>query len=358
VRHRATGTVLFGLGVFFIVLALGLPLYAAGAVTKLPYDLKNTTSVARADGATFLQITETGPHIVDGTLIATTYVVPQAKTTDTLPASLKGKAVVWDVYQDARRQDNNQVVSASSQELALDRVSGAAADWDGSWEGDGSSQVKTKFEGQQYKFPFNTAKKDYQVWDDSLHKTVPAHFKGMTQVNGVDVYKFEAVIDKTQLDVSKDDIALLLGFLVPDAKDGKVFYNNVKTYLVEPVTGQFLGVREQQHKELVTDTGVTKVLLNADFNYDTKTTDNSVKTAKSNRLQILVVDQYAPIGLGVLGIALFVSGLLIVRRSGEDDGAGRHTADDSGGGAHAASGTGQHARSDGPLTDVIPPAGS
>src|SRR5262249_12351386 len=153
---------------------------------------------------------------------------------------------------------------------------GAAADWDGAWESDGSSEVKTKFEGHSYKFPFNTQKKDYPVWDDTLHKTFPAHFKGTTQVKGVDVYKFEAVIDLSQVQVSASDPWLLLGFPAPDAKDGKVFYNNTKTSLVEPVTGQFLGVREQQHEELVTDTGETKVLLNADFNYVPKTTDDSV----------------------------------------------------------------------------------
>ena len=53
---RVFGTVLFGLGVLCLVLAIGLPLYVAPAVTKLPYDLDKSTSLVEAKGATFLQL--------------------------------------------------------------------------------------------------------------------------------------------------------------------------------------------------------------------------------------------------------------------------------------------------------------
>ncbi len=51
--------------------------------------------------------------------------------------------------------------------------------------------------GLQLKFPFNTQKKDYPVWDGSVGEPVAADFQGTTKVEGLTVYKFVQTIDRT-----------------------------------------------------------------------------------------------------------------------------------------------------------------
>ena len=73
-------------------------------MTKLPYDLETSRSVAEAPNAKFLQVKADGngqvqAEVPRATLRSTIEVVPQAKKTDELTGDLKGEAVVWDVYQ-------------------------------------------------------------------------------------------------------------------------------------------------------------------------------------------------------------------------------------------------------------------
>ena len=118
------GAALFGLGVLLLVFAAGLPFYVAPSVTKLPYDLEPTTSVAEAKNAKFLKITRVGEsvsiEVLQGDLVSSVEVIPQPDDTrDRLPKELKGDAVIWDVYQTVRRADTPDVVSQYSTELAL-----------------------------------------------------------------------------------------------------------------------------------------------------------------------------------------------------------------------------------------------
>ncbi|SCL15152.1 Protein of unknown function [Micromonospora rhizosphaerae] len=349
------GAALFGLGVLLLVFAAGLPLYVAPAVTKLPYDLSKTTSTAQADNARFLKITKVGDSVTidvpQATLVSNVEVIPQPEdTADRLPKGLVGKAVIWDVYQTVKRDDTKEVVSQYSTELALDRVSGAAAAWDDQWLNDtGAKEVPVgniTYSGQVYKFPFGTQKKDYDVFDRDLRQALPAKFTGTETIGGLEAYRFEQRIENATLQTPEGSIKALLGRFSPGASVGKVVYSNTRTLWVDPVTGAYLKVREQQHKELQPDVGETTVLLEADFNYTPDTIANSVKTAKSNRMKIDLVRLYVPIGAGVLGLlALVVGVLLVVRANGGD--AARYA---------PGTATVAYPQGGGPLTDEIPPA--
>ncbi len=311
---RAMGTVLFGLGVLFVVLAVGLPFYVAPRATKLPYDLKKTVSVVEAKDATFLQIKEGNLTVyTNKDLRSTTTVVPQPILTDELQSQFKDKAVVWDVYTSTARVDNGEKISESSTEIALDRVSGEAFDWDGAWVNDGT-KTTTNFGGLIYKFPFHTEKKDYKFWDDYMGKTAPPmKFVAVDSIQGVQVYRFQQVIPWVDTHTADSDVKTLLSVFAPKATSGAVWYQNTRTVWVEPVTGAFLNVREQREQELRDDTGGKTTLLKADFQYDKPTQDNSVKTAKDNKTLIEGVSLWGPIGLGVLGLILLIVGGLMTR---------------------------------------------
>ncbi|MET7951552.1 DUF3068 domain-containing protein [Micromonospora sp. NPDC005324] len=328
------GAALFGLGVLLLVFAAGLPFYVAPAVTKLPYDLEPTTSVAEAKNARFLKITATGSsvsiEVPQGDLVSNVEVIPQPDDTrDRLPKDLKGDAVIWDVYQTVRRTDNQDVVSQYSTELALYRISGAAASWKDQWlnetGADGTPVGNVKYAGQIYKFPFGTDKRDYQVFDRDLKRAVPAKFVGTEKIKGIEAYRFEQRIENEVLATPESSIQTLVGKFAPGATSGQVVYSNIRTLWVDPVTGSYVNVREQQHKELRPNTGTPTVLLDADFNYTDDTVSRSVETVKDNRFKIGLISFWGPIVAGVLGLIAVVFGVWLVTRP--EGGAARHRAE-------------------------------
>jgi hypothetical protein len=298
-----------------LVLAIGLPLYVAPAVTKLPYDLEKSTSLVEAKGATFLQIKGGAATVATGQdLRSTTTVVPQPILTEQLQKEFKDHAVVWDVYSSTARVDNGEKISESTTEIALHRVTGVPVDWTGAWVNDGT-KTTTKFSGQIYKFPFHTEKRDYAFWDAELGATAPpAKFQGVETVGGLEVYRFQQVIPWFKTTSDPTTISFLLTTFAPLAESGDIYYRNTRTMWVEPVTGQFLNLREQREQELRDDQGGKTTLLNADFSYSKATQDNSVKTAGDNKTKIQLISLYAPIGLGILGVILLVVGPLMMRR--------------------------------------------
>jgi hypothetical protein len=188
---------------------VALPLFVAPAVSQLPYDLGKSNSVAEASNARFLQIKAGAANVESGDLRTVVEVLPQAKLTQLqMTGDLKGKAMVWDVYQSVRRVDNDELINAYSTEIAIDRRSGAAAKWDDAWLEDGTEQP-ANYAGQVYKFPFNTQKKEYPVYDRDLRRAVAAKFQEVTKVRGVEVYRFEQVIREEQLTIAEESLAVL-----------------------------------------------------------------------------------------------------------------------------------------------------
>ncbi|WP_433321308.1 DUF3068 domain-containing protein [Micromonospora sp. CA-269861] len=355
---RIVGAALFGLGVLLVVAAVGLPLYVAPVVGQLPYDLKRSESVAESANAEFLQIKAGAANVERGGLRSTVEVVPLPKTTEEkMTGDLKGEAVVWDVFQSVRRVDNNEIISEYSTELAIDRRSGAAAKWDPAWLDDGTGQP-ANYAGQVYKFPFGTEKKDYPVYDREIRKTVPAQFKEVTEVRGVEAYRFEQTVPEAQLVVAESSLKVLLARFAPGATTARLMYTNTRTFWVEPVTGSYVDVRDQPRKVLVPDVGTPTVLLNADFRYNEATVISSADRAAENARSIKLVSLWGPITLGLLGLLALVGGMLLVLRgSGKQavaaEGAvAAEPVEEKRGGSHRADRDGAVAESDAPKPDA------
>jgi Porin PorA len=338
--RRFVGALLVGLGAIFAVTAIGLPLYVVPSVKKLPYDMQPCPpapkaqpsgclkpSVAEAKQAKFLQIRKVGDDVVievnTADLRSTTEVIPSAqKTADEQAAGrLTDDSVVWGVYSTVIRTDTKAVISASSTELALDRVSGAGVRWTGTWisESTDKKDWSIRYSEQIYKFPFGTEKRDYKYYDTDLRSAPSIKFEAVEQVGGIETYHFVQKIPDTAIYESADNIGVLLGKFAPGAKSGKIFYRNTREVWVDPATGAFVKVREQPHKELRPDTGPAVTLLQADFAYTPETTANSVNSAKDNGFLLDLVSLYLPITAGVLAVALIVGGLLLARRRPDSD---------------------------------------
>ena len=63
-----------------------------------------------------------------------------------------------------------------------------------------SKKCRRTFEGQIYKFPFDTEKKSYDVWDGPTRRGLEATYEGEESIEGTSVYKFVQVIEPTVID--------------------------------------------------------------------------------------------------------------------------------------------------------------
>ena len=341
------GAVLFGIGVVALVLAAGLFFYVAPSVTALPYDLKACPdapaepgpddegclkpSVAEANNAKFLY-TDGTVEIKTGRLVSTTKVVPRPDLTAELEGDLADKAVVWDVWSNGVAPDlppdadfpgvDGWLASSYSGSLALDRKTAEAAEWDGQVLDLSASTLPgatpapanntVKFSGLTYKFPFNTEKKSYEYYDRDLGAATEIKFEDTDKVAGLDVYRFKQVIENVELSFTADRLATLAStFGGENATTGKVTYSNTRTIWVEPVTGNFIKVQEQQNKTFTPDDGAPVALLDGDFSYTEETIKNSAESAKASRDKLVLVGRTLPITLTVLGALLLIGGLLM-----------------------------------------------
>ncbi|MEV0719200.1 DUF3068 domain-containing protein [Asanoa sp. NPDC050611] len=323
-RSRVIGAVLFGLGVLALIFAAGLAFVVGPRVAQLPYDLELTQSVAEAPDATFLHITKEGAKVERGNLRSTITVQPDRAETAKLEGDLDGEAVVWQVGQEVVRTSDNALVSAYSTKLALDRETGAAVPWEGQWLDTGNDRQDVDYSGQIYKFPFGTEQETYQIFDRDVLATQPANFVKTEEINGLETYQFTQEIREARQQLPADRMKSLLAALLPGATSGNIVYNNTRTVWVEPTTGQFIKVQEDQEKSLIGDNGQSVKILDALFTYTDDTISRSADTASSNRQLLQIVTLWGPLALVLIGLILVGLGLMFSARRPQ----GRHTGDE------------------------------
>jgi hypothetical protein len=313
-RSRVVAAVLVGLGVLAMVFAGGLAFVVGPRVERLPYDMAVAQSVAEAPNARFLQIKNGAATVESGTLRSTVRVQPDAKATADLEGPLDGTAMVWLVGQEVIRTDTKDLVSAYSTALAVDRNTGAAQPWNKAWLDTGDRQNVT-YTGHMYKFPFGTEKKSYEIFDRDLLAAQPAKFVKTEEIEGLETYQFTQEIRDGRQQLPTDRMQALLSQLLPGSTSGEVVYNNTRTVWVEPTTGQFIKVQEQQKKDLVGANGQSVTILDATFTYTDDTIKNAAETSGANSGRLKLVTVYAPVGLLVLGLLLIAAGIVLAVRN-------------------------------------------
>ncbi|MEU4419843.1 DUF3068 domain-containing protein [Actinoplanes sp. NPDC024001] len=321
-RSRVLGSVLFGLGVLALVFAGGLAFFVAPAVKQLPYDMEETQSVAEAPNAKFLQITNGVASVNTATLRSTVTVQPDSEETAKLTGDLDGSALVWVAGQQVTRTDTNELVSAYSTSLAVDRKTGAAVDWDGQWLDTGTNRQPVEYTGHMYKFPFGTEKESYDIFDRDILAAKPAKFVQTQEIEGLETYQFTQELQNETQDMPEDRLKVILGQLLPTATSGSISYSNTRTVWVEPTTGQFLRVQEEQKKTLVGNDGSSVDILDAVFVYTEDTTSRAAEAAGDNRQKLNLVGLWGPLLLALVGVILAVAGGVMVARGPKAETAG------------------------------------
>jgi hypothetical protein len=323
--NRKTGVV-FGLGVFFVVLAAVLQFYAAPQLVKIPLAV-DKESVSEAKGATFLFIDESVPGSPKISIRTGEDLVATRKIVSDVDAS-SDDHVVFDQFQRVEDTDA-ELVSAATDRVALDRHSAEAV----ACCKEAVDSKPTEHEGLSYTFPLGTERKNYRFFDTLVRAPFEMRYQGTEQIDGLGVYKFQQNIFEQTTERDRAVPGSLVGQPGELTVTGDIVYSNVRTVWVEPTTGSIIKGQEEQHRVFRAPGGADTTMLDADFAFTPKTVAANVEEATGKKSEIMLISSILPpIALG-LGVLLVIIGLvLVLTRSGTEGGgtrrAGRRPSDE------------------------------
>ncbi len=316
---RKLGTVALGLGAFLLVLAVASRFYMYDRLAVVPDNNQTTSISATAPGedAEYLDV-GAGPAVVDGPLKSTRVVNGDVDLSKEASEELGRDIAVWRTFSCTAAPDfdcgsGETPLSGTSDIVAFDATTGETVDWDQTRTETGGETKRGNFQGQYFKFPFDTQKKDYMFWDGSLKKATPAEYKGETTIEGLDVYEFEQVIEPTKIGTTAVPGSLI-------GEDGPTvvtdrFYSNTRSFLVEPVTGVIIRGGESQDGYLELDGERKLTTTSATLEYTDENVKNTVDEYSGTSKLLAAVHTTFPIFGGIAGLVLILIGIALRGRS-------------------------------------------
>ncbi len=301
--------VAIGIGVFMIVAAGLVRFYAYPILATVPPDYEGTTLLEAKDAQVLnFKTYQSETHDLEISSYTVAYEEPKA------PEGV----VAWVNSTTVNRADGS-TFQQTRERAPFDAVSGEASDCDGceSWtevkEGDDVTQEPVAREGQVYKFPFGTDKKDYGVWDGTIGESVPAEFEGTEEIDGLEVYKFVQTIEPTMIETREVPGSMFDSS--ESAVQAEMWYGMTRTFFVEPETGSPVDRVEERIQELRYE-GQSVPLFNATVQYTDQQVDDLVngtkdqKGAKENGMLLGGLHLLFPLLLVLVGLALLAGGLV------------------------------------------------
>jgi hypothetical protein len=296
------GALLLGLGVFLVIAAPLARYYLAPSLVRIPID-QESSSESEATGATYLE-RATASLKYNQTMRATREVRGDVKD------GTENRAV-WDVYLTITNADTGALISASTDRLALDRRSGEAVRCcEETVDGE-----PVEHKGLTYTFPFNTEKKSYDYYDNTIKETRPMRYLGTAEIRGLEVYRFRQVVEETVVD-NLEVPGSLVGLPNQPSVKADVTYSTTRTVWVEPSSGVIVRGQQQQKQTLRAEGAPQEtVVLDALFRFTDDTVNNGLDSAREARSSILLLTVVGPTASLILGIILILIGLAVVRRA-------------------------------------------
>ncbi|MBF6061988.1 DUF3068 domain-containing protein [Nocardia terpenica] len=321
---RIVACVLIGLGAAVATAAVLLPTYVVPHLRKIPLDISANT-VSNAPGS----------QLVDAAATA----AGRARTETGVPLKFRvyvrtedpsdSHVVTIQAATSMTRTDkpNNQpFISATVDRVTLDRTTAMPV-------ADRPSEVAVVTtrppdptpgrNGLQYKFPFDVQKHSYPFWDITSRTTHPIDYADDARVvDGMRLYHFHQKVAPIDLRPGQPEARLTLSAAawgLPDRDPAEqitfdLYFEVERDVWVEPLSGSIVEVREHLHRFLARSaTGDPHALttLDARTAFDQATIDHLAGLAHDARTKLLWGGRYAPILLGVAGLVLLSTGLLL-----------------------------------------------
>lgn len=278
--------VLILIGAFLLATAALAMFYAPGKIQRTPLDVN---SVTRLSG---------DAELFDGTTLVSTPVKATSTThsdselsTDEVVLFQNASCLMKDpdgTAPDCVSADDpqNRLIAAGTDVFATDRHTGlTVADFDAL-----PADAERK-EGLVNKFPFDTQKQDYQMWDGYAQRAVDAIFQGEEDLDGLNTYKYTISVDGAPIEIT-------------DGVPGT--YTSEKTLWIEPMTGSIMKQTEHQTRAQDSD---GQVILDLNFGFTDETVATNVKDGKANASKLSLLTSTVPMVGGLLGLVALLAGL-------------------------------------------------
>lgn len=304
--RKAIGFVLIGVGLFVIVLAILLPTVVVPHSKKTPLDL-DITQISSGPAKLYdAKTAKTNNVQLRATRTVRTDSHASNSTNTTVDESLC-IVVVQGTTPNCVPATDPRLLSVTTDRVTADRKTAEAVYVPG-WGANVNGDTSIKHEGLSYKWPIDAQKKTYQFFQPDVGKAFPAKYIGEAKVRGLTTYKYEA---------QTGDQPYKVQGLIPGT------YNDTRTVWVEPRTGAIVNGVEHQIQSFRSQ-GKTITALDTTLSFEDSAIDYQSNYAKDKINQLRWAQLWAPIILGVVGIAALIGAYFLLRRRGPKQPTGRH----------------------------------
>jgi hypothetical protein len=312
--RKIVGLVFVGLGVALIGLAIALPSYVYPRIAKAPAD-PDQYIVAQGSGITVLlaqSVSDGGIRVLDNQDVTVTRRVRGEVRMDAPRA--EGDNVFYRLaFQTEVAGQPNGLLTAYVEGGSFNGVSGLSNNCCGDYLIDDPTDqvgVPIRHEGLQFKFPFDTQKKNYPFWDVNVKKAVTAKFSGTETIKGLKTYRFVQPI--TDVLIGQEEVPGSL-MQLPDQPSVKAdrLYSTTRTLWIEPRTGAIIKGSEKVDQRLVFNGKQTPVIQGT-ITYNDATVQKNVDEYADSAQGLWFVKSVGPVVGWILGVILVLVGLALM----------------------------------------------
>ncbi len=324
---RVLPSILIGLGVFLLVVAILIPLYAVGRLEKTPLDLEITTVATGTGSVLDSRSLSAGSAQVDENvpLVSQRFV-----TTEEPSDSDRITVQAGSTLRRTDRQGDTGLLTAVVDRVTIDRVTSLPVDPVGSIQSQADQPAtEVPHTGLQYKFPFDAQKQTYPFFDTVARQSFDMTFVEETQIDGLTVYHYTQTIPAQDLSqvVPSPANKLSLPASTWGVEGGAQpitmtrFYENTRDVFVEPTTGVVVKGQEDVHQYYARRAGTPEVdVIRAPIAFDDNTVEYQLGRARDGMDQIALIGRTIPIVAGVVGLVSLILGLVLLLRGGRGTG--------------------------------------
>ncbi|SEH51879.1 Protein of unknown function [Mycolicibacterium rutilum] len=339
VALRIAACGILGLGAALLIAALLLSTYTEGKIAKIPLDL-DATLVSDGTGTAF------NPASLNEEKFVVDRDVPMALQEQvSVESPSNADVVTLQVGSSLRRTDQQQdnglllamvdtvtVNRSTAEAVSSESNPGGAVQKPRAIDDDKPpTNIALPHEGLAYRFPFQTEKKTYSVFDPIAQKPFDANYDGEEDVNGLTTYKFSqdvgydsdgklvepvkyASLYEDDADAEVTARAAMWG--VPGEPDESItmsrYYAAQRTFWVDPVSGTIVKKEEHGYHYYAREPLKPEVtFVDYTVTSNEETVESQVASASDERDRVALWGRILPITFTATGLVLLVGGALL-----------------------------------------------
>ncbi|MEZ5092432.1 DUF3068 domain-containing protein [Nocardioides sp.] len=307
--RRIVGLVLLGLAAFLLTMGALVKWYAYPRLAVVPLD-QDSVSMSVGENMTYFD-TGTLSEQTD-TLTSTLRTIGDVKASE----DQGDNTAVWDQSTTTTRSSDGVAISVGTIRAAFDRTTGSAVDCCDA----NIDDEPVTYDGNIFKFPFNSPKDDSVMWwDEDLKSANPMTFEGEEEVLGLNTYKYSQSIAPTQIGTINVPPSVL-GETGDEVLTADMYFGVDRTYWVEPETGVIMKAQTSPNQTLRYNGEDRVVATRGTTVYPDSQVQDNIDEYQPLGSQLHLLRVVLPlVGLIVGLLALVVGALLVLGSRGRDE---------------------------------------